>query len=91
MRNQSFDHIIIGKGKLNGDTLSIIYTSFSSTQTANKQLKLRRNYISAPKERIFYPPTVFVISGESIRDLNNDFPVLNKVSPAVAMNIPQPK
>lgn len=86
---RSFSHTFLGKSKLNGDTLSIIYTSSSSTQTPNK--KSNPNYMPTPNERIFYPPRVFVICGGSIRDLNSDFPVLTKVSPAIAMNMPQPK
>lgn len=90
-QKQPPSQISIGKGKISNDTLSIKYTSSTSSQKAGKRLQLKGNYIPAPNERIFYPPMVFVIKGETIRDLNNDFPVLNKVSPAVAMNMPQPK
>lgn len=89
--DQSFNHTFFAKGTLANDTLSIIYNSFTAKFKASKKMLLKENYIPGDNERLFFPPSIFIVGDNQISDLNSDFPTLKKVSPALAMNIPLPK
>jgi len=88
--SDSFVHTFMGKGYLVNDTLRIKYTSFSQ-KLSKKKHTADITYTPGINELFFTPPSTFIIEGNTIRDANSDFPILNKVSIALAMNTPQPK
>lgn len=85
LHSSSFTTEFCGNGKINGDTLNVCYTLLPSIQSLHKS-KIKSYYVPAFSERVFYPPMVFVLTKEKLEDLNHDFPILNKIHPAMAMS-----